>query len=113
MKKKICSILFLLFFLSSHQAFSQVLFDGNGLNLTLDNGHLIISTSEKEIVNVSSINFNFTSPKSISKLLIKSEIKPSSVSLDGSKIKFNWNKDTGIIETELNKETQANIKVLY
>jgi hypothetical protein len=66
MKKIICSILFLLFFLSSHQAFSQVLFDGNGLHLKLDNGHLIISTSEKEIVDVSSINFNFTSPKSIS-----------------------------------------------
>ena len=48
-----------------------------------------------------------------SKLLIKSEIKPSSVSLDGSKVKINWDKDTRIIETELNKETQANIKVLY
>ena len=48
-----------------------------------------------------------------SKIFIKSEIKPSSVSLDGSKIKFNWNKDTGIIETELNKETKANIKVFY
>ncbi len=48
-----------------------------------------------------------------SKILIKSEIKPSSVSLNDSKVKFKWTKDTGIIETELNKETQANIEVHY
>ena len=65
--KKIIYLLFVLFlFIGVRNIFSQSLFEGNGLQLKLDNGHLIISTSEKKLIDVVSINFNFTSPKSIS-----------------------------------------------
>ena len=48
-----------------------------------------------------------------SQLLIKSAAKPLALKLNGENIKFDWNKDSGLIKTSLNKGTKANIEILY
>ena len=59
--------LLVIFILAVHvKIFSQKLFEGEGLHLELSNGHLIISTADKKLTDISSINFNFTPPESIS-----------------------------------------------
>ena len=68
MKKTFTLLFIAIIFVGIQNIFPQNLFEGNGLQLKLVNGHLIISTSEKELVDVASINFNFTAPKSISVL---------------------------------------------
>ena len=50
--------------------FSQKLFEGNGLHLELSKGHLLVSTADKKLTDISSINFNFTPPESITILNI-------------------------------------------
>jgi alpha-glucosidase (family GH31 glycosyl hydrolase) len=48
-----------------------------------------------------------------SKLLIKSEVEPVSAKINGDNLKYDWNKDTGIIECSLKKETSALIEIIY
>ncbi len=68
MKKNISVLVIIIFLIGSIKIFSQKMFEGNEFYLKLDGGHIIISNSEKELVDVASINFNFTSPKSVSLL---------------------------------------------
>ena len=48
-----------------------------------------------------------------SKLFIKSEIEPASLKLNNKKMEFKWNKDKGLIETNLSKETKVKIEIQY
>jgi hypothetical protein len=48
-----------------------------------------------------------------SRLLIKSDTKPSSVKLNNENLKFEWNDVKGQIQTSLNKGTKAQIEILY
>ena len=48
-----------------------------------------------------------------SELLIKSENKPASLKLNNENIKFDWNKDKGLIETGLKEGTKAKIEIIY
>jgi hypothetical protein len=74
------------------------------------------SNKEKEISvenNDGRIFIELDPLKTESKLLIKSAEKPSSLKLNNEKRKFEWNKDKGLIETNLNKETKAQIEIVY
>ena len=67
--KKITALLILLIFLfGNSRNFPQKLFEGNGLHLELSQNHLIIYKENKKLVDIASINFNFTPPKTISVL---------------------------------------------
>lgn len=68
MKKVNAVLIILIFLIGSKKTFTQKVFDVKNLNLELDNGHLIIYESGKELVNVLSFNFNFISPSSVSLL---------------------------------------------
>lgn len=48
-----------------------------------------------------------------SKLVIKSDREPALVTLNGKETKYNWGKDKGIIETDLNKEIKAKVEINY
>ena len=65
--KKYSLTLFAIFVLfSSIKLFSHNLFGGNGINLRLENKRLGVYSGNKELTEITSINFNFTPPKSIS-----------------------------------------------
>ena len=61
----------------------------------------------------SKITLNAEPLKIDSKLLIKSGSEPASVTLNGKELKYNWNKNTGMIETNLIEGTKANIEITY
>ncbi|MFO7447927.1 MAG: glycoside hydrolase family 31 protein [Ignavibacteriaceae bacterium] len=62
------NIIILLLIIGNSITFSQKLFEGTGLNLELSNDQLIVSAGDKKLVDIVSISFNFTSPKSVSVL---------------------------------------------
>ena len=73
MKKTIALLVTLIFLTCNIKIISQNYFAKNNLHLDLTEGHLIISKSGIKLVEIVSINFNFTPPKSIS--FISSEDK--------------------------------------
>lgn len=68
MKKYSIIILAVFVLFSDAKLFSQDLFRGNGINLSLENKRLDVYSGNKKLTEITSINFNFTSPKSISVL---------------------------------------------
>ena len=68
MKKYSIIILAVFVLFSDAKLFSQDLFRGNGINLSLENNRLDVYSGNKKLTEITSINFNFTSPKSISVL---------------------------------------------
>ena len=68
MKRLTLVLIILIFLFGNSLDFPQKLFGGNGLNLDLSQNHLIVSKENKKLTDIASINFNFTSPKSITVL---------------------------------------------
>ena len=79
MKKYFWFLLLFFLFVLIRESFSQVmqgsgeeLFNGNGIKLKLENNHLLVFSGKKELTEITSIEFNFTPPKSLS-VLTKSD----------------------------------------
>jgi alpha-D-xyloside xylohydrolase len=66
MNKITASLIILFLFFGISPEYSQKLFEGKGLQLDLSKNHLIISSENKKLIDIVSINFNFTPPKAIS-----------------------------------------------
>ena len=97
--------------------FTIHLFPGAAGNKTVYN-YIDLNDSNKEkdisMENMNSkISIDIEPLKTESKLLIKSADKPSVIKLNNENIKFDWNKDKGLIEMNLNKETKAQVEITY
>ncbi len=79
MKKYFSFILFIILVAYIGKALSQIkqwkgedLFTGNGIQLKLENNHLLVFSNKRELTEIKSFQFNFTNPKSLS-LIKKSD----------------------------------------